>query len=489
RTESTVIFRSAALEREMAEMAAERPRPPKPAPAPEPKAKKPAKPAVKSAAKGGVTTKEIEEFSLLRVAPAILVAFLFSCMVGAAFAVGVSYGLQTVVGMGLVLARKAQLAVLLGVFAITTAYTLFFLLRRIMRKAVTRRTVSIKTATSEDADQAPAAPEGNSLHPSAPADPQDVQRLAGAERMAAAFTDQILERLAGGFGQLDAGQRFALDVYAGGAIECLVQSLGLSRDDFQNLLKDPLRRLKAPPELIERFGGLIEGYLSQPRVRRLYDAGRHAMTRLLAGQTNAIDPQAALQLWQDQSQDTDASDSTDGLVADSWGEDEAQPRYVAVLYTDAVMPADDQSRKAARRIFVAHAKIARTALAALGGTEFEHDGDGILASFEVPSQAVEAALHIQAGIAQAENSRKSATGLAARIGIHVGESTREDGELIGNPVEIASFLSNRGAAGQILTSQKIRDLCDGQDHQFDHRGEEQIDGSAEAVSYYELVGP
>ncbi|MHA1571981.1 MAG: hypothetical protein ACTSWM_09175, partial [Alphaproteobacteria bacterium] len=154
RIESTVIFRSASLEREMAEMAAERPRPPKPAPAPEPKAKKPAKPAVKSAAKGGVTTKEIEEFSLLRVAPAILVAFLFSCMVGAAFAVGVSYGLQTVVGMGLVLARKAQLAVLLGVFAITTAYTLFFLLRRIMRKAVTRRTVSIRTASSEDADQA-----------------------------------------------------------------------------------------------------------------------------------------------------------------------------------------------------------------------------------------------------------------------------------------------------------------------------------------------
>lgn len=477
RIESTVIFRSAALERELVELAAERPKRPKPTPAPPPKTKQPAK----SPAKSDVITKEIEEYSLLRVAPAILVAFVFSCMLGAIVAVSVSYGLQAVVALGVALGRQAQVAVLLGVFAITTAYTLFFLLRRIMRKAVTRRTVTVSRPIS-----AGAGSEQTAATPASPKNAQDVTRLADAQRVADGFIDALLQRLSGRFGQLDAGQRFALDVYAGGAIENLVQSLGLSRDDFQILLTDPLRRLKAPAELIERFGGLIEGYLSQPRVRSLYEAGQEAMAGLLAGATNAIDPEAALLLWLDQSKSADGPASADESDADFWGEDESQPRYVAVLYSDAVIPAESQSRKAARRIFVSHAKIARTALAALGGTEFEHDGDGILASFEVPSQAVAAALRIQAAIAAAEKSRKSATGLAARIGVHVGESTREDGELIGKTVEMASLLANRGEAGQILTSQNIRDICEDQNHQFDPRDDQQLDGATEV---YELVGP
>ncbi len=480
RIESTVIFRSAALERELVELAGERPKPPKSTPAPPPKTKQPAK----SPAKSEVITKEIEEYSLLRVAPAILVAFLFSCMLGAIVAVSVSYGLQAIVAMGVALGRQTQVAVLLGVFAITTAYTLFFLLRRIMRKAVTHRTVVVNQPTS-----AGAGSEQTAATSASPKNPQDVTRLADAQRVADAFIDTLLQRLAGRFGQLDAGQRFALDVYAGGAIENLVQTLGLGRDDFQILLADPLRRLKAPTELIERFGGLIEGYLSQPRVRSLYEAGQEAMAGLLAGATNAIDPEAALQLWQGQSKSADGPAAADESVADFWGEDESQPRYVAVLYSDAVIPAEKQSRKDTRRIFVSHAKIARAALAALGGTEFEHDGDGILASFEVPSQAVEAALLIQAEIAGAEKSRKSATGLAARIGVHVGESTREDGELIGNTVEMASLLANRGRAGQILTSQNIRDICGDQNHQFDHRDDQQIDGATGALSFYELVGP
>ena len=409
-------------------------------------------------------------------------------MLGAIVAVGVSLGLQAVVGMGVVLGRAGQVAVLLGVFAITTAYTLFFLLRRIMRKAVTRRTVTVGSATEQaQADEAPAA---ESTPVSPPPDLQTVQRITGAERLAGLFTDQMLERLGEGFAKLDAGQRFALDVYAGGAIEALVQSLGLSRDDFQALLTDPLQRLKAPPELIERFGGLIEGYLSQPRVSDLYDRGREAMTQLLAGRTDAIDPAAALQAWDGASQNTpEPSSTTPQDEADLAGDaDDPASSLVAVLYTDAAMATAGQSRKTARRIFKAHAKIARDALAALDGTEFEHDGDGILASFKIPSQAVDAALQIQADIAAAEGRQKTATGLAARIGIDVGESASQDGELVGNTVELASFLSTQGAPGQILTSRMVRDLCSGRGHQFDHRGDQQIEGFAEAVSSYELVG-
>jgi len=487
KVECTVIFRSAALEREMVEMAAERPRARKKEAAPPQKPSPPAKPTPKQA------VKEVEDLSLLRAAPAILVSFLLSCMVGALLTVGASYSLQTVVGMGLQLDRKAQLAVLLGIFTVTAAYTLFFLLRRIMKRVIGKCTVNVRAA----GHAAKAVPAANAQPPApavgSPLAPQPSQRLGDAEQLVTAFADRLLANLGEGLDRLDAGQRFALDVYMGGAVEALIQSQGLNRDDFQLLLQEPLRRLGAPPELVQRFGGLIEGYLAQPRVQAVYDLGREAMAALLAGNADTIDPEAALRLWQDPkaAQDPEAKAEPPASEQPETA-DEPEIRFVAVLYSDAIIPAaltQGRGRKAARRMFKSHAKIVRDVLAKLDGSEFEHDGDGILASFEVPSRAVEAALKIQAGIAAAPDDKKSAARLAARIGIDAGESMHDDGELLGTTVELAFYLCDRGEAGQILASGKVRDLCASPGSQFAHIGEERVAGFAEAVSLFKIVSP
>lgn len=507
KVECTVIFRSAALEREIVELAAERPKPAQKAAPPPPKASSPKPAAAKPAPKRGVKTQQVEDLSILRAAPAILVSFLLSCMVGAMLTVGASYSLQAVVGMGVVLGRRAQLAVLLGVFAITTAYTLFFLLRRVMKKAMSKRTVIVRTsgqtamATTASADPAPAssataAASGPAVIP--PLSSQDKERLGQAEQSATAFADHLLAHVGERVNRMDAGQRFALDVYMGGAVETLVQSHGHDRGDFQLLLQEPLRRLSAPPELIQRFGGLIEGYLAQPRVRAVYDLGRQDMTQLLAGDPHAIDPEAALQAWEgagEAANEPEVAAKPEASEEPASAEEpesteEPDGQFVAVLFTDAVMPkrlSDGRGRRTARRIFKAHAEIVRDVLAELDGSEFEHDGDGILASFEVPSQAVEAALKIQADIAAAQHDNKAATKLEARIGIDAGESVHEDGELVGTTVELASHLCHQGEAGQILASGKVRDLCAGAELEFAHIGDEEIEGFAEAVSLFEIV--
>ncbi len=523
RVDSAVIFRSASLERELAELAADRPKPPRsPAPSAAPKAPKAATPAAaKPAPKPAVTTRQVDDFSIIRAAPAIMAAFLFSCMVGAVLTVGSSYGLQAVAGMGVVLGRQGQLAILLGIFAITTAYSMFFLLRRIMKNAVTQHTVLVKAGhakgpapvadASEASDPVSNAADLAPPPPPTPRELQDMKLLAGAGQLAQAFTDHLLEHLGERLTPRDAGQRFALDVYVGGAIDTLAQSLGLSRDGFQKLLEDPLRRLDAPPEMIERFGSALEGYLAQPRVRDVYDRGRADMTRLLAGESDAIDPDAALQAWEAGPAPAPAelARPEPGFERPEPGFEPPEPEFeppapdpdaaaeqpggklVAVLYTDAILPPDvtpqRRGKKAVRRVFRAHSKIVRETLDELDGTEFEHDGDGILASFSVPSRAVEAAIMIRSRIVAADDG--SMPRLDTRIGIDVGEPAYDDGELVGSAVELASHLCGRGAAGQILTSRLVRDLCPDQDRRFAHLGDEEFEGVSEAVGIFELVDP
>ena len=77
-------------------------------------------------------------------------------------------------------------------------------------------------------------------------------------------------------------------------------------------------------------------------------------------------------------------------------------------------------------------------------------GDGVMASFNTASDAVNAAVKIQ----QACNATKD---FQLKIGIHLGEVVFENEDVYGDGVNIASRIETLGVGSSVLFSKTIRD--------------------------------
>ena len=77
-------------------------------------------------------------------------------------------------------------------------------------------------------------------------------------------------------------------------------------------------------------------------------------------------------------------------------------------------------------------------------------GDGILAVFDLPSAAVEAAVHAQ--LALGEEGLGGDDALRVRMGVHTGEGEPRDGDYYGAAVNLAARLCNVAHGGQVLVS-------------------------------------
>jgi class 3 adenylate cyclase/pimeloyl-ACP methyl ester carboxylesterase len=122
----------------------------------------------------------------------------------------------------------------------------------------------------------------------------------------------------------------------------------------------------------------------------------------------------------------------------------------------------------------------RSAVRDHGGTVVDGKtlGDGILATFPAASQAIAAALVLEAAAAP--------TGLGLHIGLHAGDVLREvdaDGRsnVFGSAVSIASRISALAPPGEILVSRTVADLARSSiaGVTFEDRGEHALKGIAE----------
>lgn len=132
-----------------------------------------------------------------------------------------------------------------------------------------------------------------------------------------------------------------------------------------------------------------------------------------------------------------------------------------VLFTDLVGSTRMRDRlgdDVADEIGVEHDRIIGDALASSGGRLVKNLGDGALAVFDSSVDAVVAAQRIQEGITlynrQADDTRQ----IGVRIGINAGEVAKENGDVIGLPVAVASRVCDTADAGQILVTDTVRSL-------------------------------
>ena len=103
-----------------------------------------------------------------------------------------------------------------------------------------------------------------------------------------------------------------------------------------------------------------------------------------------------------------------------------------------------------------------------GGTVVKSTGDGHLATFEGPTQAIRCA--------EALRAEAEMLGIQLRAGIHTGECELLDADIGGLAVHIAARIIGHAGAGEILVSRTVRDLVVGSGTGFEDRGSVELRG-------------
>jgi pimeloyl-ACP methyl ester carboxylesterase len=102
------------------------------------------------------------------------------------------------------------------------------------------------------------------------------------------------------------------------------------------------------------------------------------------------------------------------------------------------------------------------------GTVVKSTGDGHLATFDGPTQAIRCA--------EALRTDAETLGIRIRAGIHTGECELLDNDIGGLAVHIAARILGQAGAGEILVSRTVRDLVVGSGTGFEDRGSVELRG-------------
>ncbi len=103
-----------------------------------------------------------------------------------------------------------------------------------------------------------------------------------------------------------------------------------------------------------------------------------------------------------------------------------------------------------------------------GGAVVQHTGDGHLATFDGPTQAIRCAEALRADV--------ETLGIEIRAGIHTGECELRDNDIGGIAVRIAARILGQAGAGEILVSRTVCDLVVGSGTGFEDRGNVELRG-------------
>lgn len=155
----------------------------------------------------------------------------------------------------------------------------------------------------------------------------------------------------------------------------------------------------------------------------------------------------------------------------------------SVMFTDIVGSTEltqsigDEAAMAMLRI---HDGIVRGALAATGGREIKHTGDGIMACFFSAVSAIHCATRIQREMA-ARRERAEPHPITVRIGAAAGEPVEQGHDLFGSTVQLAARLCAHAQPGQIVVSNAMAELCIGKSIAFEDLGKSQFKGFARPI--------
>lgn len=146
-------------------------------------------------------------------------------------------------------------------------------------------------------------------------------------------------------------------------------------------------------------------------------------------------------------------------------------KLAAVLFTDLVDSTAEAARlgdNAWRELLDRHEALVDRALQRHRGEKVKSTGDGVLATFDGPSRAVQCAASICDGL--------PALGLHARAGVHIGEIELRGADIGGISVHTAARVASTAAADEVVVTRTVVDLCSGAGLEFTSLGSHELKG-------------
>ena len=172
-------------------------------------------------------------------------------------------------------------------------------------------------------------------------------------------------------------------------------------------------------------------------------------------------------------------------------EERIQRRLAAILAADVsgysrLMGADEEGTLAALK--ANRSELVDPIIARHAGRIVKTTGDGILAEFPSPVEAVRSAVEIQQGAMQRARGVAEDRRIAWRIGINLGDVIADNHDLYGDGVNIAARLECLAEPGGICVSRGVRDqVRDRLAVLFVDLGEQQVKNIARPVRCFRLV--
>ncbi|MBL8644119.1 MAG: hypothetical protein JNK21_09300 [Rhodospirillaceae bacterium] len=255
-------------------------------------------------------------------------------------------------------------------------------------------------------------------------------------------------------GTLQAFERYGLNLYLAGAAQELAWREKLTGQTTAALLTNVLTQQGTSQEAAKAFCERLESAANRPRFKAVVDAGRAAMRAVLDGQPIEIEiaVESVLNGW-----------------SNPHGNNAGASQRMAVLLTDLVGSTDATRRlgnSGAQRLLRAHNAIIREALKNNRGQEVKHTGDGILCTFQSPTDAGRAAIAIQQD-ALAYVRDNPDLPLAIRLGIEYGEGMKDEtGEYFGPAFTAIEGTCDAAGTGDIAVSPAVKDQTQGSELEY-----------------------
>ncbi len=105
------------------------------------------------------------------------------------------------------------------------------------------------------------------------------------------------------------------------------------------------------------------------------------------------------------------------------------------------------------KLIRAHDEIVARAVKRCDGQVVKKQGDGFMAAFRTPDDAVGAAMSLHASL---DESDAIDVPLALRVGVHAGQVVSEDGDLFGTNVAMAARIADVAKGNEVLVSDAVR---------------------------------
>ena len=148
-------------------------------------------------------------------------------------------------------------------------------------------------------------------------------------------------------------------------------------------------------------------------------------------------------------------------VAATPSTDAVQPGHssVTVLFTDIEGSTRlwEHDRERMSLALARHDALARSAVESHRGIVFKMTGDGMGAAFGAAGDAIQAVLHLQQVMSNADSTH--GIPLRIRCGLHAGAVERRDNDLFGPPVNRTARIMSAAHGGQVLLSKSVVDAA------------------------------